>query len=551
MNSRFEKINKKILVLLILILSGFLRLYRLDTVPPSPYWEEVALGYDAYSIAETGKDHHGNSYPIIAFPSYGDYKPSGYFYAIVPFVKLLGLNVWSVRLPSAIAGIISVGLLYLIGKELFDETIAVTASLFLSISPWAIQFSRGGWEVNLAMMMILAGTALLVYSRRITWMLLPAVIFFCLSMYTYHAARLFAPLIGGMGGLCILFSWYQENKKTREQSRFVRRMGTIALAFIVALVFVAPFVVNLGNKEVSSRFSDTSIFSNPQPVLDSNKAIAAHGGSRFAKLLYHRYWYYLAIILNQWVSHFSPAFLFIHGDGNYRHGGWTSLLYPVDSLFLLATIGLLFLSFRKKIKARFALVAILFWIGMAALPPSLVTPAPHALRFLFSVPAFMLLVAYGVTTVFRMIPKKARLIYSLGLFAMYLYFAVGYWSSYLAVYPVKAQGDWQYGYESLYTKLGNIKKPGEQIYVSREMGRPAMYYLFYTSYDPYQLQKIEPTLPKDQLELLQVDDYHFVDGIPSGPGLYAQKTGTIVLGGKIVDSVEGLDGVSIWTIWRK
>lgn len=544
------------LIIPILLLASVLRLYRLDSVPPSPYWEEVALGYDAYSIAKTGKDHHGNAYPIIAFPSYGDFKPSGYFYAIVPFVQLFGLSVLAIRLPSALAGIITVGLLYLIGKEIRDQETGLVAAFVLAISPWAIQFSRGGWEVNLAMTLILAGATLLLYARKRPWLLLGSVICFALSMYTYHAARLFAPMVGGLGGLALTVYYFRHNRKG---------LYAVAVAFATTLVMVGPLVLNLNNKSVSSRFTDTSIFSNPQPVLDSNAAIAAHGGSRLSKLIYHRYWYYGAIVLQQWASHFSPTFLFVRGDGNYRHGGWTGLQYPVEGAFIGVTLFVLILQSLQKISnfkfqiskdqklsaEYWGLIGCIIWICLAAVPPALVTPAPHALRDLFAVPAYAILIAVGIVTVVKLFPIRYRR-YVIGLIAAgYLFFGTSYFSQYLTIYPVKAQSDWQYGYESLFSQLNTYTVPNEQVYVSRAFGRPAMYYLFYSHYDPRHVQEIEPALLKDQLELLRVDDYHFVDGIPDGSGIFAMPTGTIVLGGKIIGTVDGLDGLGIWTIWRK
>jgi hypothetical protein len=38
--------------LVIIGLASWLRLTQLETLPPSPYWEEVALGYDAYSLVK-------------------------------------------------------------------------------------------------------------------------------------------------------------------------------------------------------------------------------------------------------------------------------------------------------------------------------------------------------------------------------------------------------------------------------------------------------------------------------------------------------------------
>ncbi len=52
-------IKQHSLLLVIVILAGFLRLWQLGVVPISPDWDEAALGYNAYSILHTGRDEYG------------------------------------------------------------------------------------------------------------------------------------------------------------------------------------------------------------------------------------------------------------------------------------------------------------------------------------------------------------------------------------------------------------------------------------------------------------------------------------------------------------
>src|SRR3990167_5685800 len=145
--------KKEIITLLaIIILAVVLRFYRLGTTPPSLYWDEASLGYNAYSILETGRDEHGEFLPITRFKAFGDYKPPGYIYASVPSIALFGLNEFAVRFPSAFSGILTVILAYLIAKKLFEkEAIALLTSFLLAISPWHLQFSRGAFEANLGL----------------------------------------------------------------------------------------------------------------------------------------------------------------------------------------------------------------------------------------------------------------------------------------------------------------------------------------------------------------------------------------------------------------
>src|SRR3990172_13290311 len=120
---------KKILLLLIVLMSLFLRFYRLDSYPALNA-DEAAIGYNAYSLIQTGRDEHGNPWPI-HFQSFNDYKPGLYFYMVVPFVKILGLNEWAVRIPGAALGVGTVLVLYLLVRELFkSEKLALASALF-------------------------------------------------------------------------------------------------------------------------------------------------------------------------------------------------------------------------------------------------------------------------------------------------------------------------------------------------------------------------------------------------------------------------------------
>jgi len=96
--------TKKYILLIIILVAAVLRLWKLGSIPPHLTPDEAALGYNAYSILKTGRDEYGELLPII-FKSFGDFKPGLYVYFTAPLIAILGLNEWSVRLPSAIAGV--------------------------------------------------------------------------------------------------------------------------------------------------------------------------------------------------------------------------------------------------------------------------------------------------------------------------------------------------------------------------------------------------------------------------------------------------------------
>src|SRR3989304_8160168 len=97
-----------------IIVFGFIiRIYLIDSVPPSLNWDEVSHGYNAYSTLKTGRDEWGEYFPLI-FRAYGDYKLPVYIYLTALSELFLGLNPISVRLPSVGAGTLTILFSYLL-----------------------------------------------------------------------------------------------------------------------------------------------------------------------------------------------------------------------------------------------------------------------------------------------------------------------------------------------------------------------------------------------------------------------------------------------------
>ena len=363
----------------ILFLAAYLRFYKLVSLPPAPYWEEVALGYDSYSLVQTGHDHHGNFLPVIAFESFGDWKPSGYFYVLAPFIKLFGLKLWVVRLPSALAGmliVVGVGVLLSLltkqtnlfihlQKKLGDQfywSVGLLGSFIAAISLWGVMFSRAAWEANLATSLILwAVISFLLFQQKthrqqrrdaIGW-LLASLILFAYSMYTYHAARVIAPLL-----LLFLFVQFigQQLKLKKIQAlsfpQWLKKMSSmlliIGLAGLIFIGLIAPLLFNLSRKEVADRFNTTSVFNNLKVIKKSNQLKQEAGNTLVARIFYHRDVFFAREILSNFLKHFQLDFLFIHGDKNPRHGlGYLGQLYYLDFFFLIIA-GYSLIRWQKK-----------------------------------------------------------------------------------------------------------------------------------------------------------------------------------------------------------
>ena len=136
--------TKEILVLIVIfVLGAFLRFYHLGQSPPSLNWDEASLGYDSYSLLKTGRDQYGKFLPL-AFRSFDDYKPPVYVYLTVPSLILFGLNAQAVRFPSALLGTLTILIVYLITKKMFQDH--PKAGVISLISSWLLwRFPLGTW----------------------------------------------------------------------------------------------------------------------------------------------------------------------------------------------------------------------------------------------------------------------------------------------------------------------------------------------------------------------------------------------------------------------
>ena len=54
-------------VIIIFIVAAILRFWAISSLPSSLSMDEIAVGYDSYSILKTGRDQHGEFLPLSFF----------------------------------------------------------------------------------------------------------------------------------------------------------------------------------------------------------------------------------------------------------------------------------------------------------------------------------------------------------------------------------------------------------------------------------------------------------------------------------------------------
>jgi len=131
------------LVITVLGFAAFLRVAALDRYPLPIHQDELSDIYDGYCLATTGADRSGTSWPVlIRGMGPGDYHPGMYAYLAAATTYFSGFSVAAGRLPAAVAGILTVFLVYLTALRLVGRTGAVVALVFGAFSPILIQYSR-------------------------------------------------------------------------------------------------------------------------------------------------------------------------------------------------------------------------------------------------------------------------------------------------------------------------------------------------------------------------------------------------------------------------
>lgn len=529
----------------VVALAAFLRLYKLESIPSSLYWEEAALGYDAYSILKTGKDHHGNAFPVVAFTSFGDFKPSGYFYAIVPFISLFGLNELSVRLPSAIAGIATVvGIGFLVrylsqvvwpqASTRFYRLCFVVGMLIATLSAWLIQFSRGAWEVNLASSLLLwsvvTGLTVIRTKNRKTVLMFSSVVFAALSMYVYHATRVVAPAV--LAAVFTLWVFPTLKDSPFRIDGFFKSLKSVILPGLCFVALITPLLLSSLDQTTNQRFAETSITSDGEYVKESNRLRELAGNTLLSNLFTHRYIILSQQVATAFLSHFTPNFLFVTGDTNPRHStGFTGIMAAPDALWLVIGVVTLSYAFLRKKTVRGVILLLTWWLLIGILPAAITKAHPHALRILPTAPVFMAVLSIGLLQTLIWLKRFTNLkIFTallVGIIVIHAGFWLNYWRFYTNIYPTLHESDWQYGYEQMVNELNTIRasQPSMPIYVTREYGRPAMYYWFYTQTPPTEVQAEDSTARKDQGEFLTFKNISFINTVNEAqPGIIVSSS---------------------------
>ncbi len=505
-----QRLLKLIPLFFITVIAFCLRVYSITKVPPSLNWDEISHGYNAYSILKTGKDEWGMKFPLI-FRAFGDYKLPLYIYLTTIPIFLLGLTPFSVRLVSVLAGTLAIPGIYLLTNQWFSDFSKVKlkpkkevfipgliAAFLLALNPWHFFISRPALEANLGLTLFIYGLYFLLRSKDNSKFFLYASVFLSLTLHAYNSYRVLTPLVvlAFMVIYCLQWSSHFKNKLGSlfrvDKDRFLPIFSTSIFLISFTLVLF-QFISGTG----TARYSKLAILSPNAVYQIGEKRTTSSLPPFISKVLYNRPTYFVTTFAKNYLSYFSPAFLYQTWGPQYQFAipGKNLLTLPV---YLLSILGVIvsMITFVSKKRTKPAITSTIYLLLLLILSPisaALTADPPQSLRPTPMIIPLLILATLGLMNAIDLVIAKLKnkfvtigiVVYVLALisfsFGRYLY-------AYFDIYPNQYSSSWQYGYQEAFEYLNEHSSEYQRIFVTKALGEPHIFYAFYTKLDPNLLQ---------------------------------------------------------------
>ncbi|MFA6293712.1 MAG: glycosyltransferase family 39 protein [Victivallales bacterium] len=419
---------------LLLAISSFMHFWKIGDVPNGFFFDEVSIGYNAWSIGETGANEYGDRYPVFfhIFDKY--YNEPVMIYTLVPLVKVFGLGKAVIRLPSGIFIILAGIAFYFLSYKLTrSRWTSVFSAFIFTVVPCGFAISRSSMSGFTPMLLgITAGFYFLFesLSRKSFWWPVASAFFLVLAMYSHTAGRpaVFIALV------CFALAF----------NMLLLKRWRIFLVFLSSCVFflLPMFIALIRNPHVlTSRINEISLWKDAPPI------------------------YELACrICSRYLDYFSPEFLFISGDAEPRHNACNAGgLYVFMLPFVVAGIFYTIREFRRNPYCRFILLALLSYPTAAVVTMDRM----HGTRTLSGLPFWCVISVLGFCFIWKNKVKLRPLVIAVLCFSVIE--ISSYFVSYFGSYALKSRSSFFAPFvETLEASFPELGK-GDTLYVSNSV----------------------------------------------------------------------------------
>jgi 4-amino-4-deoxy-L-arabinose transferase-like glycosyltransferase len=362
---------KKIIVFLVVTFGLiFFFSYRLTQVPLGINQDEAAVGYNGILLARTLRDENGRKLPIFVLSqAQKDWKQPVTQYFTVIIFKLFGPSLFNLRMTAVITTIVSILLIYFLGKRLLGGVGAVITATFFATTPIIMIQSHLAFD-NIApvpfVIIWLFGLYLFGQNKQFRWLMLSA-ISLGVGFYSYKAMRIFVPVWTILSLIYLSESFL--TKISKKNFKIILKPALVFSLAILPFFAIIPFLEFLYSGAVLN-----------------NAGLDVHN-------IYNFVYPYL--------STFDPSFLFVKGDDLLIHSTGRHGMYLLMSVpFFIA--GLI-TSWKKN--SFWKLIIISFFLG--PLMFGYIGQIHRASRLLAEVPLYSLISAAGFLSIWQ---KKTKLL---------------------------------------------------------------------------------------------------------------------------------------------
>lgn len=439
------KKNKAVIfisVVLIFILGLSLRLYRLDQNTPPLYADET--GHYQYRALLND--------PSISIVTKAERL---LLYGPLSYTWFLGLSTFAARLPSAINGsliCLSVFLLAMAVSQRLKIKHWLPASLLVcllsAILPWSFMMSRLFSHIPLMLFFICLHLFLFIKSRSIKSDLISLIPLF-VGTYYYMSMAAIVPFVL----VLVFFSIYKRSLPAHKKYY-------LGISALIGSLFLYLFIAKFGLLDPQGRGLDLAIWNDVNVTADANKfrgfarlsnpTIFSFGADTEKignKLVFNYPVSVIGVFVKNYLSFFSPDFLFLKGDTVLRHStGMVGQFFPFLIPFMLYGAFIFFKNADGKLRSLF-----LVWILVSPIPAAITKDgAFYLLRVITLMPFLTYFSGLGlVESVSWFKNKIIKTVYVIVIFSIGLYSAYYFYFGYFHVYPELAAQSYEFGFKEI------------------------------------------------------------------------------------------------------
>lgn len=285
---RLQKCVNYIVVGCVILAAVFLRTYRIATLPLGLHIDEAGLGLNAWSIANFGTDRYANYLPVLPSNFYSE-QSAFYTYFCALLVKLFGLNMYTLRMPGVIMGVLTVIFGALLMRERWGNQGFFAGLVLISIFPYFIMNCRFALDCNVMLGMLSISLYFFVRllkkvqdcpDQKLYGYFAIMGVLFGITLYTYIIAAI------AIAMFCVLFGLYYLFYKKDNRLLRLKQLLFLALPLCVMVIpLILVFCVNYFDLEPIT----TPFFSIPKMFINRTEEVELSLAGIWGKLKNLRY----------------------------------------------------------------------------------------------------------------------------------------------------------------------------------------------------------------------------------------------------------------------